>query len=241
MTVAYLWEKYNCTATPIWDVRQKGTTGSRTYSSLQRAAYVNSSGRSHPNINSSGQFTFSDGSTAVISTSNWSGKYWIANNDSVRLSTNTSSTANYYAVITSCSGGFLSVKAEATIYESYQSGTSYSQGSYIGEVTSSSRSAHPDSGRDSADGYWYVYKGEVTFGKLSASYNGTTLFTLENQHGDIPVVYNNTTITTMTLGSTRILNCAGKVMASDVKVGGKTLSCYKTQMASDISISYTTQ
>lgn len=236
----YLWEKYNCDSTPIWDVRQRGTTDSRTYGSFEKAAYINSSGRAHPSINSSGQFTFKDGSTAAISTSNWSGKYWIANNDSVKLSTTTSSTSNYYAVITSCSSGFFTVRAEATIYESYQSGTAYVQGSYIGEVTASSRSAHPDSGRDENDGYWYVFKGEISSGKLTVSYNGTTLFTLENQIGEIPVEYNNTTITTLTLGTLRRLSCAGKVMAADVKVGSKTLSCRRMLMASDISISYTT-
>ena len=240
MATQYKWKKYNCVSTPIWDVRQVCTTGTKTYSIIEKAAYTSSSGKAHPNINSSGKFTFTDGGSAVISTSNWSGKYWIANNDTIKLSTNTSSTSSYYAVITSCSSGFLSIKAAATIYEAYQSGTSYSQGTYIGEVLAGSRTAHPDGGRDANDGYWYVYVGEVSGGKLTVTYNGATILTLENQEGDKPVQYNGTTIVTITLGSSKTLKCSGKVMATDVTVGGKTLTCGQNLMAADIIISYTT-
>lgn len=237
----YVWEKYTCNSAPVWDARELQTTGTKNYSVFEKAAYTSSSDKDHPTINNSGQFTFTDGDNAVISTSNWSGKYWIANSDSIKLSTTTSSTSSYYAVITSCSSGFLVVKAAATIYEAYQSGTSYSQGTYIGEVQDSSRSAHPDSGRDSSDGYWYVYKGEITGGTLSASYNGATLFSLENQQGDKTVVYNGTTIATISPGGSCTLQCAGKVMDTDVAVGDKTLSCRGKLMTTDITVSYVMQ
>jgi len=238
MATHYKWQKYNCNSAPIWDVRQVRTTGTKTYSIFEKAAYTSSSGKAHPNINSSGKFTFTDGGSAVISTSNWSGKYWISNNDTIKLSTNTNSTSSYYAVITSCSSGFLSIKAAATIYESYQSGTSYSKGTLVGDVLEDSRSAHPDNGRDENDGYWYVYAGEVSGGKLTVAYNGRTLLSLENQEGDKPVQYNGRTIVTLSLGSSKTLKCSGKVMATDVTVGGKTLSCGQKIMAADIIISY---
>ena len=239
MATKYKWQKYNCDTSPIWGVRQIATTDTKTYSILERAAYTSSSGKDHPVINSSGKFTFSDGGSAAISTSNWSGKYWIANDDSIKLSTNTGSTSSYYAVITSCKSGFLSIKAAATIYEAYQSGTSYSQGSYIGDVLEGSRSAHPDNGRDESDGFWYVFAGETSGGKITASYNGAVLFVLENQEGDKPVQYNGTVIATLSQGNTKTLKCSGKVMAGNVAVGGKTLSCGQKLMAADIIFSYT--
>lgn len=76
--------------------------------------------------------------------------------------------------------------------------------------------------------------------KLTISYNGSNIVNEAEIEGDAAVTYNGSTITSITAGATKTLNCAGKVMRSNVIIGGKTLNCSGKIMSSNVGISVAT-
>ena len=67
------------------------------------------------------------------------------------------------------------------------------------------------------------------------SYNGNEISAVD-ETAPVSVTYNNTTIATLNDGDTKTLGCNGKVMVSDVVVGGKTLNCNGKLMQGDIVV-----
>ena len=67
------------------------------------------------------------------------------------------------------------------------------------------------------------------------SYNGNEISAVD-ETAPVSVAYNNATIVTLNDGDTKTLGCRGKVMASDVVVGGKTLNCNGKLMQGDIVV-----
>ena len=67
------------------------------------------------------------------------------------------------------------------------------------------------------------------------SYNGNEISVVD-ETAPVSVAYNNTTIATLNDGDTKTLGCRGKVMVSDVVVGGKTLNCNGKLMQGDIVV-----
>ena len=67
------------------------------------------------------------------------------------------------------------------------------------------------------------------------SYNGSEISSVD-ETAPVAVAYNNTTIATLNDGDTKTLGCRGRVMASDVVVGGKTLNCNGKLMQGDIVV-----
>ena len=67
------------------------------------------------------------------------------------------------------------------------------------------------------------------------SYNGNEISSVD-ETAPVSVAYNNATIAILNDGDTKTLGCHGKVMASDVVVGGKTLNCNGKLMQGDIVV-----
>ena len=67
------------------------------------------------------------------------------------------------------------------------------------------------------------------------SYNGNEISAVD-ETAPVSVTYNSATIATLNDGDTKTLGCHGKVMASDVVVGGKTLNCNGKLMQGDIVV-----
>lgn len=67
------------------------------------------------------------------------------------------------------------------------------------------------------------------------SYNGNEISSVD-EAAPVSVAYNNATIATLNDGDTKTLGCHGKVMVSDVVVGGKTLNCNGKLMQGDIVV-----
>ena len=67
------------------------------------------------------------------------------------------------------------------------------------------------------------------------SYNGNEISSVD-ETAPVSVAYNSATIATLNDGDTKTLGCHGKVMASDVVVGGKTLNCNGKLMQGDIVV-----
>lgn len=71
---------------------------------------------------------------------------------------------------------------------------------------------------------------------LDVTYGGTKIIDSLEVTPPVTVTYNGSTIATLNTGDTKILQCNGKLMASDVVIGGKTLQCANKLMASDVVI-----
>ena len=56
------------------------------------------------------------------------------------------------------------------------------------------------------------------------TYNGNEISAVD-ETAPVSVAYNSATIATLNDGDTKTLGCHGKVMSSDVVIGGKTLNC----------------
>ena len=67
------------------------------------------------------------------------------------------------------------------------------------------------------------------------SYNGNEISAVD-ETAPVSVAYNSATIATLNDGDTKTLGCHGKVMTSDVVVGGKTLNCNGKLMQGDIVV-----
>ena len=67
------------------------------------------------------------------------------------------------------------------------------------------------------------------------TYNGNEISAVD-EAAPVSVAYNNATIATLNDGDTKTLGCHGKVMASDVVVGGKTLNCNGKLMQGNIVV-----
>lgn len=67
------------------------------------------------------------------------------------------------------------------------------------------------------------------------TYNGNEISSVD-EAAPVSVAYNSVTIATLNDGDTKTLGCHGKVMASDVVVGGKTLNCNGKLMQGDIVV-----
>lgn len=72
--------------------------------------------------------------------------------------------------------------------------------------------------------------------KLTVTYDGSNIVTEAEISGNATVTYDGNAIATISAGQTKVLNCAGKVMATDVVVGGKTLNCAGRYMATNVFI-----
>ena len=70
---------------------------------------------------------------------------------------------------------------------------------------------------------------------LKISYNGSEISSVDAT-SPVSVTYNNSTIATLNDGDTKTLGCHGKVMVSDVVVGGKKLNCNGKLMQGDIVV-----
>lgn len=68
------------------------------------------------------------------------------------------------------------------------------------------------------------------------TYNGQTIST-EDRDGSFAVYYDGVMKANIAAGHSQSLNCSGKVMKTDVVIGGKTLNCAKKKMASNITVS----
>ena len=67
------------------------------------------------------------------------------------------------------------------------------------------------------------------------SYTGNEISAVD-ETAPVSVAYNSATIATLNDGDTKTLGCHGKVMVSDVVVGGKTLNCNGKLMQGDIVV-----
>ena len=67
------------------------------------------------------------------------------------------------------------------------------------------------------------------------TYNGNEISSVD-ETAPVSVSYNSATIATLNDGDTKTLGCHGKVMASDVVIGGKTLNCNGKLMQGDIVV-----
>ena len=67
------------------------------------------------------------------------------------------------------------------------------------------------------------------------TYNGNEISAVD-ETAPVSVAYNSATIATLNDGDTKTLGCHGKVMASDVVIGGKTLNCNGKLMQGDIVV-----
>ena len=67
------------------------------------------------------------------------------------------------------------------------------------------------------------------------SYNGNEISAVD-EAAPVSVAYNSATFATLNDGDTKTLGCNGKVMVSDVVVGGKTLNCNGKLMQGDIVV-----
>ena len=70
---------------------------------------------------------------------------------------------------------------------------------------------------------------------LKISYNGSEISSVDAT-SPVSVTYKNSTIATLNDGDTKTLGCNGKVMESDVGIGGKTLNCNGKLMQGDIVV-----
>ena len=67
------------------------------------------------------------------------------------------------------------------------------------------------------------------------TYNGNEISAVD-EAAPVSVAYNSATIATLNDGDTKTLGCHGKVMVSDVVIGGKTLNCNGKLMQGDIVV-----
>ena len=67
------------------------------------------------------------------------------------------------------------------------------------------------------------------------TYNGNEISAVD-ETAPVSVAYNSATIATLNDGDTKTLGCNGKVMESDVVIGGKTLNCNGKLMQGDIVV-----
>lgn len=159
MAVTYIWKKYNskATSTPTGKYRDSYVDDvTLTGSSYTKALRL---GESYSFDKSTGKYTLSSVDSGPVS--------WLEQGNGPYLMSVSSpvTTADYvYKYIsgslettgTSSSSSF-TVRAEKRQAVA-ETTTTYSQGTYISDVTSTSSSAYPKNGRHS-DGYWYVYQG----------------------------------------------------------------------------------
>ena len=153
----YKWQKFSCIETPVWMSRLYDSGVQYRYTSAVNTAYLTAE-QGKPPINGNGQFVWTGASRAQCSSSNYWAKYWASNNNSLRNGVAVGGVSDYFAIVTGFNQGILGATLTHSIYEPYIDHYDYSQGSYVGEVTSNERTAYPDNGRHS-DGYWYVYVG----------------------------------------------------------------------------------
>lgn len=79
-------------------------------------------------------------------------------------------------------------------------------------------------------------KQEQPSGKtLTVTYNGVDIIDSAEVSGDVAITYDGQTLATLSDG-TKTLKCNGKVMKSDVALGGKTLKCSGKRMVSDVVV-----
>jgi len=78
----------------------------------------------------------------------------------------------------------------------------------------------------------------VITGTLTASYNGSTILTVQAS-GSLSVTYNGGTIANISRGTAKTLKCNGKYMMTDIGIGSSRLKCANRIMADDVYISYT--
>ena len=220
----YKWKKYNCISTPVYGAQQVAdTTKSYTKNGVS-GRYMTTE---PPIVN--GAFNFSSGTEANPFVSGKpdfpKGKYWVADADKLKLSNVT--TSAYYCVPYDLSNpAFLSTtyNMSVKIYQVAQIRTDYSQGSYVSDVTSADRSAYPDAGRSAADGYWYVFAGEVVVPhKLTVLYGGRQIVS-DTAQGAVNILYGAQTLATLTDVGRKTLLCAGKYMVGDIIVSKETYS-----------------
>lgn len=74
--------------------------------------------------------------------------------------------------------------------------------------------------------------------RATITYNGVTIST-EDRDGNFDVTYNQETIATIGVGVSKTFKCLGKLMTTDIVVGGKTLKCMGKLMATDIIVAVT--
>ena len=67
------------------------------------------------------------------------------------------------------------------------------------------------------------------------TYNGNEISAVD-ESAPVSVAYNSATIATLNDGDIKTLGCHGKVMVSDVVIGGKTLNCNGKLMQGDIVV-----
>ena len=67
------------------------------------------------------------------------------------------------------------------------------------------------------------------------TYNGNEISAVD-ETAPVSVAYNSATIATLNDGDAKTLGCHGKVMVSDVVIGGKTLNCNGKLMQGDIVV-----
>ena len=71
---------------------------------------------------------------------------------------------------------------------------------------------------------------------MDVTYNGTKIIDSLEVTPPVDVTYNGSTIATLNAGNTKTLQCNGKVMVSNISIGGKTLQCSGKLMTSDIVV-----
>ena len=90
--------------------------------------------------------------------------------------------------------------------------------------------------------YWntqyYVAWQPSELNTCTVSYNGEVISSFTTPFQSIDVQYNNSTITTLTKGITKILECNHKIMNSNVTIGTVTLDCNGKIMLDDVTITF---
>lgn len=83
---------------------------------------------------------------------------------------------------------------------------------------------------------FYVVSGGSAGSILNVTYNFTKIIDSLEVTLPVSVTYNGNTIATLNAGDTKTLQCNGKVMTSDIVIGGKTLQCNGKLMASNVVV-----
>lgn len=81
----------------------------------------------------------------------------------------------------------------------------------------------------------YTYTEQGISHTMTVRY-GTSILVAEEIEPPVSVTYNGSTISSVDSGQTKTLNCSGRVMATNVAVGGHTLNCADKYMSNDISV-----
>lgn len=81
----------------------------------------------------------------------------------------------------------------------------------------------------------YTYTEQGVFHTLTVRY-GTSVLVAEEIEPPVPVIYNGAAIAAVDSAQTKTLNCNGKLMTSNVVIGGHTLNCADKYMSSNIFV-----